>query len=99
MGPEQVEFIVLSLMAEAIVVAFHRHTWFGLDYCLTPSRRLSPIWHDRLCRIQRRGPSRLPQAEVGRPTWRKFKAHPIGYFHIDTAEVQTAEGRLYLHVA
>jgi hypothetical protein len=28
-----------------------------------------------------------------------FKAYPIGYFHIDIAEVQTAEGKLYLFVA
>jgi hypothetical protein len=26
---------------------------------------------------------------------KKFKAYPIGYFHIDIAEVQTAEGKLY----
>jgi len=26
-------------------------------------------------------------------------AYPIGYFHIDIAEVQTAEGKLYLYVA
>jgi len=30
---------------------------------------------------------------------RKFKAYPIGYFHIDIAEVRTAEGKLYLYVA
>ena len=30
---------------------------------------------------------------------RKFKAYPIGYFHIDIAEVRTAEGKLYLLVA
>jgi DoxX-like family len=30
---------------------------------------------------------------------KKFKAYPIGYFHIDIAEVQTAEGKLYLYVA
>lgn len=30
---------------------------------------------------------------------KKFKASPIGFFHIDIAEVQTAEGRLYLFVA
>ena len=27
---------------------------------------------------------------------RKFKTYPIGYFHIDIAEVRTAEGKLYL---
>ena len=30
---------------------------------------------------------------------RKFKAYPIGYFHIDIAEVRTAEGKLHLLVA
>jgi transposase InsO family protein len=30
---------------------------------------------------------------------RKFKANPIGYFHIDIAEVRTAQGKLYLIVA
>ena len=30
---------------------------------------------------------------------KKFKSYPIGYFHIDIAEVQTAEGKLYLIVA
>ena len=30
---------------------------------------------------------------------KKFKTYPIGYFHIDIAEAQTAEGKLYLYVA
>jgi transposase InsO family protein len=34
-----------------------------------------------------------------KPTKRKFKRYPIGYFHIDIAEVQTAEGKLHLYVA
>ena len=29
----------------------------------------------------------------------EFKAYPIGYFHIDIAEVRTGEGKLYLFVA
>jgi len=34
-----------------------------------------------------------------KPIKKKFKNYPIGYFHIDIAEVQTAEGKLYLYVA
>ncbi len=34
-----------------------------------------------------------------KPAKKKFKSYPIGYFHIDIAEVQTAEGKLYLMVA
>ena len=29
----------------------------------------------------------------------KFKSYPIGYFHLDIAEVRTEEGKLYLFVA
>ena len=34
-----------------------------------------------------------------KPAKKKFKHYPIGYFHIDIAEVRTAEGKLYLFVA
>ena len=40
-----------------------------------------------------------PQVEGEASPKRKFKAYPIGYFHIDIAEVRTAEGKLYLLVA
>lgn len=30
---------------------------------------------------------------------RRFKSYPIGFFHVDMAEVQAAEGKLYLYVA
>jgi hypothetical protein len=33
------------------------------------------------------------------PAKQPFKRYPIGYFHIDIAEVRTAEGKLYLFVA
>lgn len=29
----------------------------------------------------------------------RFKSYPVGFFHIDIAEVHTAEGKLYLYVA
>jgi transposase InsO family protein len=34
-----------------------------------------------------------------KPDKKKFKIYPIGYLHIDIAEVQTGEGKLYLFVA
>jgi transposase InsO family protein len=37
--------------------------------------------------------------EGDKPAKKKFKSYPIGYFHIDIAEVRTAEGKLYLFVA
>ena len=49
--------------------------------------------------LRRHGISRLPQVEGEASAKRKFKAYPIGYFHIDIAEVRTAQGKLYLLVA
>ena len=43
--------------------------------------------------------SRLPDVEGDRPKRQRFKRSPIGFFHIDIAEVQTAEGKLFLFVA
>lgn len=37
--------------------------------------------------------------EGDEPRRQKFKRYPIGYFHIDIAELRTAEGKLYLSVA
>jgi transposase InsO family protein len=34
-----------------------------------------------------------------KPGRKKFERYPIGYFHIDLAEVRTGEGKLYLFVA
>ena len=34
--------------------------------------------------------------EGDKPKRQKFKPYPIGFFHIDIAKVQTAEGKLYL---
>ena len=49
--------------------------------------------------LQRHEISQLPQVEGEASAKRKFKAYPIGYFHIDIAEVRTAQGKLYLLVA
>ena len=49
--------------------------------------------------LQSHGISRLPDVEGNKPDKRKFKAYPLGYFHIDIAEVRTEQGKLYLLVA
>ena len=46
--------------------------------------------------MQRHGISRLPEIEGDKPNRKKFKAYPIGFFHIDIAEVRTEEGKLKL---
>ena len=49
--------------------------------------------------LQRYGMSRLQGVEGDKPPKKTFKTCPTGYFHIDIAEAQTDEGRLYLFAA
>jgi len=100
-GPKEAKFSVLSNEHEAIVVGFRRHTLLPLDDCLYTLQATIPLLtRSSLHRcLQRHGISRLPEVEGDRPDKRNFKAYPIGYFHVDIAEVQIAEGTLYLYVA
>src|ERR1700675_2670832 len=100
-GPREPKSTVLSIGEEAIVIAFRRHTLLPLDDCLYALQATIPHLTRsslHLC-LQRHGISRLPQVEGDTPNKRKFKPYPIGYFHIDIAEVRTEEGKLYLFVA
>ena len=100
-GPKQPRSTVLSAEEEAVVVAFRRHTLLPLDDCLYALQPTIPhLTRSSLHRcLQRHEISRLPQVEGEASAKRKFKAYPIGYFHIDIAEVRTAQGKLYLLVA
>ena len=100
-GPKQAKSTILTSEDEAIVVAFRRHTLLPLDDCLYALQATIPhLTRSSLHRcLQRHDISRLPDVEGAAPVRRKFKTYPLGYFHIDIAEVQTAEGRLYLLVA
>ena len=85
---------------EAAVVAFRRHTLLPLDDCLYALQPSIPhLTRSALHRcLQRHGISRLPDIEGDKPKRQRFKRYPIGFFHVDIAEVQTAEGKLYLFV-
>jgi transposase InsO family protein len=100
-GPKEAKSTVLSVEEEAIVVAFRRHTLLPLDDCLYALQATIPhLTRSSLHRcLHRHGISRLPEVEGDKPARKKFKSYPIGYFHIDIAEVRTAEGKLYLYVA
>ncbi|OYR07413.1 DDE domain protein [Brucella thiophenivorans] len=84
-----------------MIVAFRKHTLLPLDDCLYSLQPTIPhLTRSSLHRcLQRHEISRLPEVTGDKPTKKKFKSYPIGYFHIDIAEVQTAEGKLYLFVA
>ena len=100
-GPKEPHSSVLSPEDEAIIVAFRRHTLLPLDDCLYALQPTIPLLtRSSLHRcLQRHGISRLPNLDGEKPSKKKFKSRPIGFFHIDIAEVRTAEGKLYLYVA
>ena len=100
-GPKEPKSTVLSIEEEAVIIAFRKHTLLPLDDCLYALQPTIPkLTRSSLHRcLQRHGIARLPDVEGDKPQRKKFKSYPIGYFHIDIAEVQTAEGKLYLFVA
>ena len=100
-GPKAPHSTVLSQEEEAVIVAFRRHTLLPLDDCLYALQPTIPhLTRSSLHRcLQRHDISRLPEVEGDKPGKKKFKRYPIGYFHIDIAEVRTAEGKLYMFVA
>ena len=100
MGPKEPRSTVLSQEEEALAVAFRRHTLLPLDDCLYALQATIPhLTRSSLHRLyQRHDISRLPDVEGPKPK-KKFKSYPIGFFHIDIAEVWTEEGKLFMLVA
>ena len=80
---------------------FLRHTLLPLDDCLYALKASIPhLTRSSLHRwLQRHGISRVPDVDGDKPEKRKFKTYPIGYFHIDVAEVRTEQGKLHRFVA
>ena len=100
MGPKRPRSTVLSEQEEAMIVAFRRKTQLGLDDCLYALQETIPhLSRASLHRcFKRHGVNRRPQSESKRAK-KRFKAYPIGYFHLDFCHVQTDESKLYLFVA
>jgi transposase-like protein len=101
MGPKAPHSTVLSAEEEALAVAFRKHTLLPLDDCLYALQATIPhLTRSSLHRLfQRHSISRLPAIEGETKQQKAFKRYPIGYFHIDIAEVRTGEGKLHLFVA
>ena len=99
-GPKAPHSTTLTQAEEAAVVAFRRHTLLPLDDCLYALQPSIPhLTRSALHRcLQRHSISRLPDIEGDKPKRQRFKRYPIGFFHMDIAEEQTAEGKLYLFV-
>ena len=100
-GPKQPRSTVLTIDEEAVVVAFRRHTLLPLDDCLYALQATIPhLTRSSLHRcLKRHGISRLPDTDGDKLRRAKFKRYPIGFFHVDIAELRTEQGKLYLLVA
>ncbi|TBY58824.1 IS481 family transposase [Rhizobium leguminosarum bv. viciae] len=100
-GPKEPRSTVLSIEEEAVIVAFRRYALLPLDDCLYALQpTITHLTRSSLHRcLQRHGIGRLPDVDGDRPAKKKFKSYPIGYFHIDIAEVRTEQGKLYMFVA
>lgn len=101
MGPKKIKSTVLSETEEEAIVAFRKMTQLPLDDVLYSLQETMPhLSRSSLHRcLKRHGCSVLPQKQEPIAEKKKFKHYPMGYFHIDIAEVRTAEGKLYLYVA
>ncbi|MBY5356722.1 transposase family protein [Rhizobium leguminosarum] len=99
-GPKEPRSTVLSIEEEAVIVAFRRYTLLPLDDCLYALQPTIPhLTRSSLHRcLQRHGISKLVDVEGDKPVRKKFKAYPLGYFHIDIAEVRTEQGKLHMFV-
>ena len=93
MGPKAPHSTVMSAEEEPVAVAFRKHTLppLGDDPHLTRS-----ALHRY---FQRHGISQLPETLGDKAAKKTFKRYPLGYFHIDIAEVRAEEGKLHLFVA
>ena len=100
-GPTVPRSTVLSVEQEAIIVAFRKHTLLPLNDCLYALQATIPqLTRSSLRRcLERHSISRLLDVEGDKPRRKKFDTYPIGFFHINLAELRTAEGKLYLLVA
>ena len=101
MGPKQPRSTVLSEQEEAIIVAFRSKTLLPLDACLyAPQETIPHLTRASLHRcFKRHGINRLPETESKRTKKKRFKAYPIGYFHLDICHVRIKQGKLKLFVA
>ena len=100
MGPKEVWSTGLTEEEEAMV-AFRKYTLLPADDCLYALQPSIPhLTRSSLHRcLQRHGISRLSEVEGDKAKKQKFAAYPLGYFHIDIAEVQTEDGKLDMFVA
>jgi hypothetical protein len=75
--------MMFSLNETVVFAAWHVES----DLAAQQSKLLAARSSLHRC-LQRHGISRLPEIQGDKPAKRKFRSYPIGYFHLDIAEVQ-----------
>lgn len=90
-----------SLSKKAAGVLFPEKTLLPLDDCLfTLQDTIPQLNRANLHRdFQKHGISVRPKEDLETPETNTFKVYPIRNFHVDIAQVNTEEGRLYMFVA
>jgi transposase InsO family protein len=101
MGPKPPRSTLRTLEEEALIVACRKPTLLPLNDCLSALQATRPHLSrsTRQRCLQRHGMSCLPNMAGEKTGKQQFRSYPIGYFHIDIAEVRTEEGKLSLFVA
>jgi transposase-like protein len=101
MGPAKPRSTKLTEAEEAIVVEFRRRTLLPLDDVLGCLRGSIPeLTRSALHRcLVRHRISRLPKGEDGASKRKAFKETEIGYVHLDSCELRSAEGKLHMFLA
>src|SRR6187402_2908122 len=101
MGPHRPRSTVLTEAEEAVVVEFRRRTLLPLDDVLGCLRESIPrLTRSALHRcLERHGISRLPRDEEASSKRKRFAATRIGYVHIDSCELRSAEGKVHMFLA
>ncbi len=100
MRPKEARSAVLTPLKEAAIVAFRKQTLLPLDDVLfTLQPQIPNLTRSSLHRLlERHGISRLPRSDTAKEVKPCFKSYPIGFFHIDIAEVRCEDGKLFLYV-
>ena len=101
MGPKTPKSTVLTPAEEAIIVKFRRRTLLPLDDVMGCLRDTIPnLSRSALHRcLQRHGIARLPKAEDTSSKRKTFNETEIGYVHIDSAQLRSAEGITHMFLA
>lgn len=91
---------VLSDKEQSIICKFRRITQFPLDDVFIALKdKIPALSRSNLYRcLKRGGLHKLPSEERKKRVTKQFKDYPLGFVHIDIAEVYTFEGKSYLFV-